>query len=251
MQRTLTAATLAASLVFSGAASASASANITFYDPPATTIAVDTSGALSDGMLLSVWLGPFESQTVDIDYTVVLSADGLPASRQWTYCSPTFPVHYCGPAPTGSELAEAAIFLTFSTETGQDGFIGYTGSDPAIFDLSSGTATYQGTLNFTVTELHGRRAAPGARLPAGRRVRRRRQRRPRAGVAGPVARRHGGDRPEASRQWKRPCRSMTCGEPSTSLKALLFLAGAQDRHSANLTESTPPIPQHHFAAPER
>lgn len=155
MQRTLTAATLAASLVFSGAASASASANITFYDPPATTIAVDTSGALSDGMLLSVWLGPFESQTVDIDYTVVLSADGLPASRQWTYCSPTFPVHYCGPAPTGSELAEAAIFLTFSTETGQDGFIGYTGSDPAIFDLSSGTATYQGTLNFTVTELHG------------------------------------------------------------------------------------------------
>ena len=155
MQRTLTAATLAASLVFSGAASASASANITFYDSPATAIAMDTSGGFSDGMVLSIWLGPFESQTVDIDYTVVLSADGLPASRQWTYCSPTEPVHYCGPAPTGSELAEAAIFLTFSTEIGQDGFISYTGSDPAIFDLSSGTATYQGTLNFTVTELRG------------------------------------------------------------------------------------------------
>jgi hypothetical protein len=155
MQRKLVAATLAAGLLFSGAASSKASASIAFFDSPAATVALDSSGAISDGMLLSIWLGPFASQTVNVDYTVVLSADGLPASRQWTYCSPTFPVHYCGPAPTGSELAEAAIFLTFSTETGQDGFISYTGSDPAIFDLSSGAATYQGTLSFTVTELHG------------------------------------------------------------------------------------------------
>ncbi len=155
MQRKLVAATLAAGLLFSGAASAKASASISFFDSPTALVAMDSSGAISDGFLLSIWLGPFTSQTIDVDYTVVLSADGLPASRRWAYCSPTYPVHYCGPAPTGSELAQAAIFLTFSTETGQDGFISYAGSDPAIFGLSNGTATYQGTMRFTVTELHG------------------------------------------------------------------------------------------------
>jgi hypothetical protein len=155
MQCKLVAAALAAGLLSSGAAYSKASASIAFDGAPGPMVARDSSGAQVDGYLLSIWLGTFATQTVAIDYVVELSADGLPASRQWSECGPTFPVHYCGPAPTGFELAEAAIFLTFSTETGQDGFISYTGSDPVILDLSSGTATYHGTLNFTVTELKG------------------------------------------------------------------------------------------------
>ena len=156
MQRKLiAAANTAGLLLFCGAASAEASAKITFGDPPSQTIDMVSSGAYADGQLASVMLSPFGSASVDLDYTVELSADGLPAARDWTYCSPTVPVHYCGPAPTGSELAAAAIFLAFAPEAGMEGITRFTGSDPAIFNLSSGTATYHGTMSFTVTDTQG------------------------------------------------------------------------------------------------
>ena len=148
MQRKLITAAITAGLLSAcGIASAAASAKIEFNS--AQTFELASSGGFSDGYVLMLPVSPLQTLSVTLDYTVELKADGLPASRSWTFCMPV--PGYCGPQPTGSELAEAALFVTWYQGGGVNDDLQFTGSAPAIFDLSSGTATYQGTMSFAVT----------------------------------------------------------------------------------------------------
>lgn len=138
-------------MLLSGAAYAKASASINLVGGQTLTIG-PTSGAGGIEGGGSTVLAPGQSWTFTVPYSATLMADGLDATRDWQFCTPSMP-DYCGAAPTGHELAEAVLFWDLDSRSGRFDDLTVSASSDLDFSVSSGSHTYSGTMTFTATNV--------------------------------------------------------------------------------------------------
>lgn len=150
MKRVLLAAAAAAAMLFgSTAADAKASAVITYDGMHVMEI---SSGATSSDESFSAMLAPLASQTFTVHYSIDLSAAGMTATRDWSYCTPVLDT-YCGPSATGNELAEAILYFTADSRSDMNDSINFNFGSPVLLDEADGFDHLQGTMTLTATNI--------------------------------------------------------------------------------------------------
>lgn len=152
--RRLPLAAVAAALALLGAdaAMAKASAIVTLNGIPQISLGPDVGGASWAEAVGTATLAPGQSWSISVPYTVTLSSNGLPASRDWQLCTPSFP-SYCGAQPTGFESAEAYLFWDMDSRSGRFDDLNVTATDDVDFYLLNGVAHYSGTMTFSATNV--------------------------------------------------------------------------------------------------
>jgi hypothetical protein len=116
------------------------------------SVAVDTSTADIAFGSFDVALAPGASMEEQFQYTVIVTDDGLPASRQWTFCTPLAESD-CGPAPTGFEQAYASIWMGRDPNSGSDNdeWITDTSAFVSFQSVTGQPGVFHGTLDYTAT----------------------------------------------------------------------------------------------------
>lgn len=97
-------------------------------------------------------LAPGASVQETFDYSIRLSADGLPATRDWSFCTPIAETD-CGPDPTGFEQAYASIWMGRDgrSPTDQDEWISDSLSFVNFLAPAGQSGLYTGQLVYTAT----------------------------------------------------------------------------------------------------
>jgi hypothetical protein len=143
---------LAALAIIGSAAHASATADVSFGDGIGISAGPIAGGTYVTDGWTSPTLGYQETYTFTITYTINLAADGLAVTRDWMFCTPSFP-DYCGRAPTGRESAEVYLMWGGMDSRGNPGVdnLSFTYTPDQDFYLSSGSHTYAGVMTLSVT----------------------------------------------------------------------------------------------------
>ena len=99
-----------------------------------------------------VALAPGATVQETFDYTIRLSADGLPVARDWSFCTPITETD-CGPDPTGFEQAYASIWMGRDgrSPTDQDEWISDSLSFVDFLAPAGQSGVYTGQLVYTAT----------------------------------------------------------------------------------------------------
>ncbi len=116
-------------------------------------VSVQNSNATFDFGSFDVSLAPSQTLTETFTYTVKVTDDGLPATRDWSFCTP---VSYtdCGPGATGFEQAYASIWLGRDGDPTPNDFMITDTSDFISFSSVTGQpGVYTGTIDYTATNL--------------------------------------------------------------------------------------------------
>ena len=116
------------------------------------SVAVDTSTADIAFGSFDVALAPGASVEEQFQYTVAVTDDGLPATRQWSFCTPLVESD-CGPAPTGFEQAYASIWMGRDPNSGSDSdeWISDTTAFVSFQSVTGEPGVFQGTLDYFAT----------------------------------------------------------------------------------------------------
>lgn len=144
---------LGLALCSTGAALASTVASLKLTgDLVDLSVSIDTSTATFDYGQFDVALAPGQTLRETFTYTVQVTDDGLPAAREWSFCTP---VSYadCGPNATGFEQAYVSIDLGRDTRsvTDRDYWIDDTSSFLSFNSVTGKPGLYSGTLVYTAT----------------------------------------------------------------------------------------------------
>ena len=136
-------------LVACSGAWAGASATVTL---DGVTASMDGSGASATPVgIYDATLGPGQSESFDFTYSATVQDSGLPATRDWQFCTPLFET-YCGPDPTGSEQAEAYIAIGADLRSNPGAqFFDIEGLRELFFDAPAGGGATTESGSFTVT----------------------------------------------------------------------------------------------------
>jgi hypothetical protein len=136
-----------------GAASASTEARLTLTgDGVALGLDIDTSTAAFAPAAFDIALAPGASIEETFDYTLQVTDDGRPATRDWSFCTPVLAAD-CGPAPTGRAQAYASIWLGRDPNSVDDASF-WIDDTPLFVSRTSTTGApglYSGTLVYDAT----------------------------------------------------------------------------------------------------
>jgi hypothetical protein len=118
-------------------------------------LAVDTSNATFTFGSFDISLAP--GQTIDdtFSYTVTVTDDGGPATRNWSFCTPITQTD-CGPAATGFEQAYASIWMgrgDAGDPTPDDYMISDSDQFVSFQSVTGQPGVYTGTIDYTATNL--------------------------------------------------------------------------------------------------
>ena len=131
-------------------AAAGASVNLS-GDGVQLAVSVQDSNATFDVGSFDVSLAPLQTLTETFSYTVKVADDGLPATRDWSFCTP-ISFTDCGPGPTGFEQAYASIWLgRDGSPTDNDFMISDTSSFVSFQSVTGQPGVYTGTIDYTAT----------------------------------------------------------------------------------------------------
>jgi hypothetical protein len=99
-----------------------------------------------------VALAPGATVQETFDYSIRLSAGGLPVTRDWSFCTPIMQAD-CGPDPTGLEQAYASIWMGRDgrSTTDQDAWIADSLTFVHFLAPANQSGLYTGQLVYTAT----------------------------------------------------------------------------------------------------